>query len=172
MKQKPVKKAWKVWYPLDSNYDIYCSTQNPVYAETREQARTKYEGDMSNIGYIDIKAIRWKEMDVYEYDGRTLSKSRIDREEAKKERNRKLQELPEGLYYIQNGYCGNNVVFWGPNGAGYTSNVANAGKYTKEEMLKIMINGREEDKVWPAKEIETNLISVVDSQYLNYKLKV
>lgn len=39
------------------------------------------------------------------------------------------------LYYIQDArsYVGNSVLFWRPGGAGYTTNLDEAGLYTLEE---------------------------------------
>lgn len=40
--------------------------------------------------------------------------------------------MSENLYYIHNGsYCGNSMLWWRQNGAGYTTNIKDAGKYTK-----------------------------------------
>jgi hypothetical protein len=43
------------------------------------------------------------------------------------------------LYYIQNGYVGNAILWWGVDSKGYTTDITKAGKYTKEE-AKISFN--------------------------------
>lgn len=55
---------------------------------------------------------------------------------------------PEKLYYIQNGWemNGNTMVWWRPNSCGYTLNINQAGKYTKEDALERIT--REEDIAW------------------------
>ena len=36
------------------------------------------------------------------------------------------------MYYIQNGYVGNAILWWAENSRGYTTDFTKAGKYTKE----------------------------------------
>lgn len=77
------------------------------------------------------------------------------------------------LYYIQNGWVGNAMCWWGKNRRGYTCNIKNAGKYTEEEMLEI--TERVSDKGWPCDYIdnaEEALVLTVDSQYLDHKESV
>jgi hypothetical protein len=44
----------------------------------------------------------------------------------------------EKMYYIQNGYVGNAILWWGIDSRGYTTDINKAGKYTKEETLEII----------------------------------
>ncbi len=71
------------------------------------------------------------------------------------------------LYYIQNGYVGNAILWWGINGAGYTCDITKAGKYTRKETDQII--QRPEDRAWPCEYIDNNADAhkmVIDSQYL------
>ena len=52
----------------------------------------------------------------------------------------------EELYYIQNtGYCGNCIKFWRPDGHGYTMNLDDAWKVTKEKAESICRSRPQED---------------------------
>ncbi len=47
-------------------------------------------------------------------------------------------ETSEELYYVQNsGYCGNSLRWWRENGHGYTSNLREAWKVTKDQAESI-----------------------------------
>lgn len=48
---------------------------------------------------------------------------------------------------------GNSVLWWGPNSAGYTSSVDDAGRYTTEEALNILRMKRG-DKAYTAHSVE------------------
>jgi hypothetical protein len=55
------------------------------------------------------------------------------------------------LYYIQNrGYCGNCLRWWKDGGHGYTSNLDEAWKVSKERAEEICRSRPEEDIPWPA----------------------
>jgi hypothetical protein len=77
------------------------------------------------------------------------------------------------LYYIKNGYVGNAVLWWGKDGRGYTTEIENAGKYTKEETDKII--ERPEDIAWECEYVDTNTAArktIIDGQYLNPDFRV
>ena len=74
----------------------------------------------------------------------------------------------EKLYYIQNGWVGNAILWWGIDSKGYTTNILEAGKYTKEEAKKIIQRPR--DRAWLCSHIDNNEKAkklVIDYQYLN-----
>jgi hypothetical protein len=79
----------------------------------------------------------------------------------------------EELYYIQNGYIGNAILWWAKDSKGYTTNFKNAGKFTwaqAEDIIK-----RPEDRAWPCKYIDEQLdaqIVTVDAQYLSTKYRI
>ncbi len=50
------------------------------------------------------------------------------------------------LFYIQNkGFVGNCLLWWRPNGSGYTCNLDEAWKVSKEEAVRICKTRRGED---------------------------
>jgi hypothetical protein len=74
----------------------------------------------------------------------------------------------EELYYIQNGYVGNAILWWGIDSKGYTTDITKAGKYTKEEAEKII--QRPQDIAWLCEHIDNNEKAkklTIDIQYLN-----
>ncbi len=63
----------------------------------------------------------------------------------------------EPLYYIQNiGYQGNCMKFWRPEGKGYTVNLFEAWKVTKEKADEICRSRPQEDIPWLASEIDAS----------------
>lgn len=169
----PRKKCWSVIDDtLDGAYDRHYGSVD-IFTNTSGEAKSAYlKGCYGEGKYTDIKARRVPQNDLYEFEGKFLSQSDIEAKLRQRERNQKILDLPEDkLYYVQNGYSGNNLILWGLDSCGYTSKVNQAQKYTKAEILTF-INGREQDVIWPADEIDNNLVSVVDSQNLNHKLKI
>lgn len=74
------------------------------------------------------------------------------------------------LYYIQNGYVGNDVLWWACNSQGYTTSIKNAGHYPYEEAMDIIGSIGKNYKAWECDYIDNNkeaLVTVVDSQYLD-----
>ncbi|TFG63462.1 MAG: hypothetical protein E4H32_04360 [Nitrospirales bacterium] len=75
----------------------------------------------------------------------------------------------EQLFYIQDSrsYVGNEVVWWRPDGAGYTTDILDAGKYTFEQAKKIC--ERDSDRAWPCEFVDSNtkVIVIVDMQKLH-----
>ena len=77
------------------------------------------------------------------------------------------------MYYIQNGYVGNAILWWGIDSKGYTTDITKAGKFTHEEMSKII--GQRNDVAYPCKYIDDNKEAhkmVIDSQYLESKYQI
>jgi hypothetical protein len=60
----------------------------------------------------------------------------------------------EKLYYIQSGYVDNAMLWWRPNGKGYTTDIEEAGKFTAERMLDIINNRPKEDVAWECEYID------------------
>lgn len=75
---------------------------------------------------------------------------------------------PGGLFYIQDTrqYVGNNVLWWKPDGNGYTTNIAEAGKYTRDQ-AKSLMESRDTDFAWPTSYIDKKTRLTVDAQYIN-----
>ncbi len=72
------------------------------------------------------------------------------------------------LYYIQNGYVGNAILWWGVDGGGYTTNFLEAGKYTYAEAKDII--KRPQDRAWLCSYVDKNEKAkklIIDGQYLD-----
>lgn len=69
-------------------------------------------------------------------------------------------------FYIQNtsNYIGNCMMWWALESRGYTSNIENAHKYTKEEAVAIC-RGSERARMWPCDYIDKHTTKVVDMQH-------
>ncbi len=83
-------------------------------------------------------------------------------------------EQPGGLYYIQNGWVGNAMLWWRPGSMGYTTDIREAGKYSYEDALYHII--RETDEAWSCDHVDNcslGHIMTIDGGYLDvsYKLK-
>lgn len=81
--------------------------------------------------------------------------------------------MNEKLYYIQNGYVGNAILWWGIDSKGYTTDINKAGKYSKEETIKII--QRPQDIAWLCSYIDNNKLAkrtIIDSQYLNKRYRL
>jgi hypothetical protein len=71
------------------------------------------------------------------------------------------------MYYIQNrGPVGNCVMWWAEGGHGYTCNLDRAGKFNRDEAIRIVKNRPDIDKAWPVEEIDNLAIRHFDSQRL------
>lgn len=64
------------------------------------------------------------------------------------------------LYYIQDTrtYCGNSVMWWRPDGEGYTSDLDKAWK------VPATWKGRDTDKLWPCAAIDAGATRQFDMQ--------
>lgn len=74
----------------------------------------------------------------------------------------------EKMYYIQNGYVGNSMLWWAIDRKGYTTEIDKAGKFTKEE-AKVIIK-RPQDRAWPCSHVDNckqARKTIIDGQYLN-----
>lgn len=74
------------------------------------------------------------------------------------------------LYYIQNGWVGNAILWWAIDSKGYTTEIDKAGKFTKEQAKEII--NRPEDRAWECSHVDSCLEArktIIDGQYLNIK---
>jgi hypothetical protein len=74
-----------------------------------------------------------------------------------------LAEVPK-LFYVQDArvVVGNSVMWWCPEGKGYTSHIDLAGKFTEEECRTM----RDTDVPWPVEEVDRIWSHHVDIQHL------
>lgn len=73
----------------------------------------------------------------------------------------------EELFYVQNeGYCGNALFWWAKGRRGYTVDIRNAEKFTRDELKGIT---RHQDTAWPCEYIdglEKSHKLIIDCQYI------
>jgi len=78
------------------------------------------------------------------------------------------------LFYIQNeGYCGNALYWWAKDSKGYTTDIRQAGKFTKKEVEEIC--QRPQDHAYTCAYIDNLLIAqklIIDSQYVDSSKEV
>jgi len=72
------------------------------------------------------------------------------------------------LYYLQDSrkYSGNDLLWWGKNGAGYVTDLRKAQTFTKIDALRQNAT-RETDIPWPKEYAEQHIKHAVDSQDVN-----
>lgn len=76
--------------------------------------------------------------------------------------------MAETKFYIQDSrsFTGNSVMWWRPNGQGYTSNLDDAWKVEKTRAESIC-RCRSTDKMWPCEEIDAHATRQFDMQKLH-----
>ena len=179
---KIIKKAYKVWvhsqigeYPVFNEHNV-----SPLYADSATKAKFQCDWhgekneDGDNARWIDIHCVRDKERDKVEYNGEEMYRYQYLQQLIKEKRNNSLLKLKDNdMFYVQDSrqYVGNSVLWHALNGNGYTTNIKNAQKYTKEQIIKKFQNGRDSDIIWSAKHIDANASYHVDAQNLDYKYK-
>ena len=165
-----VKRAWCL---NNSNIDEpWFHDSDITYYGTRGQAKTSCAIDNAcgktisgeDITFMNIKVRRDKYFDIIIYKGKEIKRYQI----AEIERENKIKALPaDKMYYVQDrrNYVGNAVLWWGKNSDGYVTDLANAHKYTHEEIIKF--NPRETDIIWESSHVEKAVRQYVDMQGLN-----
>lgn len=179
-----IQKAFIVWHKgmLDENpYEGYRIEDIPVtYADTAYEAIKNatlpydYELYGQTPKRSDLKVRRApggdKVMCFGNITTRVNATLAFKKEELTKSRRFKIEQYPDNtMFYVQNGYVGNAVLWWGLNSCGYVTDINHAQIYTKKEILDRFVDGREEDRIWEASHVLSNIKQVVDCQKLNYK---
>lgn len=182
-----IKKAYKVWHEgmlSDNPHEGYTIDDLPVvYADSPSKAKSiakepfDWTLEDEEPKYTDLKVRRASGKDILEFEGTERERWIIEMIKNQRERIEKRKKAVERfsddtLFYIQNGYVGNSVLWWGKNSNGYTTNINKAGLYTKEEVLKKFVNSREEDVIWESSHVDNNIVKQVDGQYLNREYSV
>ena len=189
-KLKIVEKAYVVWvhsqlaeHPFNSPDEL-----DVVYAESASKAKYHcwIKGEKNEDGddarWIDIKVKRRPYQDKVEYEGNVVKRVRIKLMEDEKEENKllelrikKLEQLdPTDMYYVQDarGYVGNSVSWWALNNRGYTCDIEQAHRYTKDEIIRQFSDCRDIDVIWSARHVDTKIKKHVDAQYLDYEYSI
>jgi len=182
---KIIKKAYQVWHEgmLDENPNEGYNIDNlpVVYADTPGEAKAKapqvndfYLDNFSHEyhKFTDLKVRRTKKSDWIMHNGEKIRRGdleyRIKEENRIAERRKKIESYPDHTcFYIQKGYVGNAVLWWGLNSSGYVCDIRKAQLYTKKEVLKDFVNGRIEDRIWESTHVLNCIKEIVDGQFLN-----
>lgn len=188
MKFQIVKKAWHVFHigMIDASPEYYHTPDETpvVYAATEGEAKAQASApqqfnlpDGSTPKFTDLRCLRAHTRDIVIFNDhqteRFQAEYQILREAWINKRRKQVLKYPETeMFYVQNGFVGNAILFWGLNSSGYTANVAKAQKYTRAEILERFIDGREQDIIWPASHIDAVLIHVADNQKTNGNLSI
>lgn len=181
-KLKLVKKGWHVYHEGMIGYgpEIYNSIAETA-GKAKSGATVPYEWDLESGGgepeYKDLKVKRAKDSDLYEFeDGletlKSIAKIRAQRIRLKQMQD-KINSFPnDATFYVQNGFVGNAMLFWGLGNSGYTAKLEKAQEYTKEYILEHFVPGRENDRIWYSKHIKECTTLMVDGQHVNYDFKI
>ena len=188
MKFQIVKKAWHVFhigmigtppehFPApDETPVVYANTEG----EAKAQASAPYDfylPDGETHKFTDLRCIRARNYDIVIFNDQQTERFKAEHQilhEAWVNKRRKaVLKYPETeMFYVQNGYVGNAMLFWGLNSSGYTANISKAQKYTRAEVLGRFVGGREQDIIWPASHIDSVVIMVADGQHTNGNLSI
>ncbi len=188
MKFQIVKKAWHVFHvgmigtppehfqAPDETPVVYANTEG----EAKAQARAPFDftlPDGNTHKFTDLRCVRARNCDMVIFNEKVTERYRADqqilREAWINKRRKEVLKYPETeMFYVQNGFVGNAILFWGLNSSGYTADVKKAQKYTRAEILDQFVGGREQDIIWPASHIDTVLIQVADGQKTNGNLSI
>lgn len=121
------------------------------------------------LANTDLEAIYFgsvKECETYLYDNKKagihLQIIPLNTEELLSA-NRK-----EKQFYIQAGYVGNSILWWGINSRGYTTNIQKAGRYSEEETMKIINNRPDIDMAWSCEHVDNNESAKITTVYMQY----
>ena len=80
------------------------------------------------------------------------------------------------MYYVQNsGYVGNALTWWREGGRGYTSDIAEAGRFSETEMRDIIDNRPEDDFAWECDYIDNNLEIrkvIIEAQRIDFRKQI
>jgi hypothetical protein len=183
-----VEKAFYVWHSsmIGYGYNLYKCIEEiePVYAKTPGEAKSfpgvAAEYKMNNGEYptfTDYKVRRAKRYDKVRYEDsvipRHLAESRIDKEKVIYDRLNHINKFSDDtMFYVQRGYVGNAILFWGLNSSGYTCKLEKAQQYTKQEIINDFIKrpSNPNDRFIPATHIQEIATLMVDGQHLEGEL--
>jgi len=71
--------------------------------------------------------------------------------------------MPEPMYYIQNvNHSGDSLIWWKPDGNGYTKNLDEAWKLPQEQAFAICAARPNEDFAWPCEQVDKCAKRVLD----------
>ena len=141
---KLTEKCWSV--NLDKIDEGYCYSEQSVYAETRNKAKSllmqKYEvldmilnGTNEEVTYLTLPVYRDKDGDKYDFNGKSLTMNQIQEVIQKNERIDSLNTIMNNNN-ITHCYIRKRGSYYCPNCSGYTQFQSMAGVYEKEDAIR------------------------------------
>lgn len=142
-KYKIVEKAYQVNF--DKVEDGFLATDVWCHASTRNEARKtllkkiiyddwklKYTDD--TLSYLTIPVKRCVELDLVEFRGKIIPRTKIKGILEEEEKNKYLESILNDKS-ISHCYIKKNGYYYKPNSVGYTEYIAKAGVYSKEDAI-------------------------------------
>lgn len=169
-----LKKAYMVKDPtVDWDFDSPTENWDTVYAKTAGQAKILCS---ESNGFLTTKAKRAKHADIVLFEGLETQRWRvidgIKEKEARQSRIDKVMRFDKKeMFYVQKGYVGNCCNWWREGNHGYSTNLAEAALYTRDQILSRFIDSDEKNQIWVASHVNTKVSRQVDSQHLDYNFK-
>lgn len=78
-------------------------------------------------------------------------------------------------YYIQSGYIGNAMCWWGKDHRGYTAHFENAGRYSKKDAMKIINDSSNHECAWLCSHVDNckeAQVITIEGQSLNTDFRI
>ncbi len=72
-------------------------------------------------------------------------------------------------WLVSTGYSGDSLLFWKHNDRGYTTNVKDAKRWTKEEAIA-QANSRSDDTAWPMSALAAGMTTTCNSELVDHNL--
>lgn len=176
-----VKKAFIVYHPgmlSDNPNEGYTSigeitpilAETPNLAKNRDKEASNWDLNGESPKYTDLRVRRAPNADLVLYNGKEMPRWQAINSEASDTRQTTRRASIEAYsddtkFFVQNGFSGDMLIFWGLNSNGYTTNVDNAHQFTKEEVLKSFVNTRSQDILWPVDKVLAKTVRVANSEH-------
>jgi len=108
-----------------------------------------------------------------EKDKKAIDIKQKKQDAAYNKRKAAIEALPDNtMFYWQSyGYVGNCLNLWAEGGSGYTTNIAKAGLFTKQQTLGQLACRRDQDEFWEKDHIQGKCVYMVDMQDVDNKYK-
>lgn len=144
---KPIKKAYRInENHMSDCFRYFCDASFIAYGtegQAKSQIVSHYQSeetlDGEELNMMNVRVLRAKEYDKYEFRGKEETKEKIDYILEKEERDSKLdnilKENPNAKAFVYSGIRGG---YWGENHCGYHSDKFKAGVYTLKEAVAIV----------------------------------
>ncbi len=75
----------------------------------------------------------------------------------------------EQLFYVQNGVCGNSMMWWKHDNCGYVCDIQKAKQFTQAEIDKMDSIKEGSKTAWPVEYIDERIQHHIDFQYCTHE---